>query len=101
MKRSALLTVAASLLVACALQAQTTNPLIAEGKRSYTMYKGYWTRAAAAMPEDGYSFKPSAPVPAGAQDMRTFGELLAHVADHQTSWCSSVLGPRKTGDAAS
>jgi len=103
------------MLTACAIQAQTgaatpapgqaqpqsTNPLISETKRAYTQYKGYWTRAAAAMPEDGYSFKPAGPAIPGSQEMRTFGALLAHVADHQTQFCSTAQGTAQRGDAAS
>ena len=93
MNRTALLIVAASLTSAAGLQAQTTNPLIGEMKVFYTQYKGFWTKVAASMPEENYSFKP---VP----EIRSFGEMVAHVADHQTRFCSSVTGPRKTGDAA-
>ena len=93
MNRTALLIVAASLAGAAGLQAQTTNPLIGEMKRAYSQYKGFWTKVAASMPEENYSFKP---VP----EIRSFGEMVAHVTDHQTGFCSSVTGPRKTGDAA-
>ena len=92
MNRTALLIVAAS-LTSAGLQAQTTNPLIGEMKAFYTQYKGFWTKVAASMPEENYGFKP---VP----EIRSFGEMVAHVADHQTRFCSSVRGPRKPGDAA-
>lgn len=85
---------AASLAGIGSLHAQTTNPLIGETKRAYTTVKGYLTRAAAAMPEENYSFKPTA-------DIRTFGALLAHIADHQINYCSTALGAHKQGDAAS
>ena len=75
------------------LHAQTNNPLIAETKQAYTSVKGYLTRAAAAMPEENYSFKPT-------PDIRTFGALLAHIADHQMRYCSTALGARKEGGAA-
>ena len=94
MTRSSLLILAASLAGACSLRAQTTNPLIAETKGAYNSVKGYLTRAAAAMPEENYSFKPT-------PEIRTFGALLAHIADHQTTYCSTALGARKQGDAAS
>ncbi len=94
MNRTALLIVAASLAGAAGLQAQTTNPLIGEMKRAYNQYKGFWLQVAASMPEENYSFKP---VP----EIRSFAEMVAHVADHQTGFCSSVTGPRKQGDAAS
>ena len=92
MNRTALLIVAAS-LTSAGLQAQTTNPLIGEMKAFYTQYKGFWTKVAASMPEENYGFKP---VP----EIRSFGEMVAHVADHQTRFCTSVRGPRKPGDAA-
>lgn len=77
MRRSSLSLLAASFAAVCSLHAQTTNPLIAETKAAYNAEKGYLTRAAASMPEESYSFKPT-------PEIRTFGELLAHIADHQT-----------------
>jgi hypothetical protein len=91
MTRSSLLLLAASFAGVCSLQAQTTNPLIAETKASYNSIKGYLTRAAAAMPEDAYSFKPT-------PDIRSFGALLAHIADHQMRFCSTARGDAKKGD---
>jgi hypothetical protein len=85
---------AASLAGGCSLSAQTTNPLIAETKQAYTAVKGYLTRAAAAMPEANYSFQPT-------PDIRTFGALLGHIADHQMNYCSTALGAHKQGNAAS
>jgi hypothetical protein len=84
---------AASLAGVGSLHAQTTNPLIGETRQAYTSVKGYLTRAAAAMPEENYSFKPT-------PDIRTFGALLAHIADHQMRYCSMALGARKEGTAA-
>jgi hypothetical protein len=85
---------AASLAAVCSLQAQTTNPLIAETKGAYNSVKGYLTRAAVAMPEEDYSYKPT-------PDIRTFGALVAHIADHQMTYCSTSRGARKQADAAS
>jgi uncharacterized damage-inducible protein DinB len=93
MTRSSLLMLAASLAGAGALHAQTTNPLIAETKGGYNSVKGYLTRAAAAMPEENYSFKPT-------PEIRTFGALLAHIADHQMRYCSTALGAAKQTDFA-
>ncbi|MEI9973797.1 MAG: hypothetical protein WDO73_18130 [Ignavibacteriota bacterium] len=75
MTRSSLLLLAASLTGICSIHAQT-SPAIADAKSSYNSIKGYLTRAAAAMPEEDYSFKPT-------PDIRTFAALLAHIADHQ------------------
>jgi len=90
MTRSSLLLLATCLTGVCALHAQTPNPLIAETKASYNTIKGYLTRAAAAMPEEAYTFKPT-------PDIRTFGALLGHIADHQMRYCSAARGtPRQT-----
>ena len=94
MTRSSLWILAASFAGLGSLHAQTTNPTIAETKTAYNNVKGYLTRAAAAMSDENYKYKPT-------PEMRTFGELLAHIADHQTSYCSTALGARKQGDAAS
>lgn len=74
--------------------AQATGSVITEAKASYNAIKGYLTRAVAAMPEENYSFKPT-------PEIRTFAALVAHIADHQTRFCSSSEGAAKQGDAAS
>jgi hypothetical protein len=94
MTRSFLSMLTVSLAGAASLHAQATNPLIAETRGAYNSVKGYLTRAAAAMPEEDYSFKPT-------PDIRTFGALLGHIADHQMSYCSTARGAHKQGDAAS
>ena len=67
------------------LQAQPANPLTAGAARTYNIIKGFVTKAAAKMPEEHYSFKAS-------PDVRTFGELIAHVADSNYGFCSAVVG---------
>jgi len=91
MKRSFLPLVAASFAAACPLQAQTASPVIGEMKASYNTIKGYLTRAAAAMPEGDYSFQPT-------PEIRTFGALLAHIADHQVRFCSAARGAARQTD---
>ncbi|MDQ6704661.1 MAG: DinB family protein, partial [Acidobacteriota bacterium] len=39
------------------------------------------------MPEENYSFKPT-------PDVRSFGQLVGHVADAQFLFCSGVLGEK-------
>ena len=90
MFRSTLLVIAA----VCALQAQTTNPLIAEGKATYTGLKNNLIKLADKMPEDQYGFKP---VP----EIRTFAALMGHIADAQLRFCSSVRGETKQATAGS
>jgi uncharacterized damage-inducible protein DinB len=74
---------------ASALQAQ--NPLSADTKFWYTAIKGFVTRAAEKMPEANYSFKP-------APTVRTFGQIVGHIADDQYSFCSAVKGESKETD---
>jgi uncharacterized damage-inducible protein DinB len=67
------------------LQAQSSDPLSAGAKSLYTMAKNNVLKSAEEMPESGYSFKPT-------DSVRTFGQLVGHVADGQYEFCSSVVG---------
>jgi len=51
----------------------------------YEMAKGWLTRAAEQVPEEHYSFKPT-------PEVRTFGQLIGHVADAQYMMCSAIKG---------
>jgi uncharacterized damage-inducible protein DinB len=64
-------------------EAQTANPLSASAKRTYDIIKGYLTRAADKMPEEHYAFKPT-------PDVRSFGQLIGHVADANYGFCSGA-----------
>jgi uncharacterized damage-inducible protein DinB len=68
-------------------EAQTANPLAAGAKRTYDIIKGYVTRAADKMPEDQYAFKPT-------PDVRSFGQLVAHVADANYGFCAAAAGEK-------
>jgi hypothetical protein len=94
MNRSLLVSLAVACALAGAVQAQTANPLIAEARQGYNGVKNNLIRMAEKMPEEHYSFKP---VP----EIRTFGQLVAHVADSQTRSCSAVKGEPKQPNAAS
>ena len=59
------------------------NPLVSSTKMVYGITKNDVLKAAEEMPEENYSFKPVATV-------RTFGELVAHVADAQYEFCGPV-----------
>ncbi|HUI82444.1 MAG TPA: DinB family protein [Bryobacteraceae bacterium] len=78
-------------LTACfavaALNAQD-NPFSADAKGSYVGIKNTITRAADKMPEANYSFRP---VP----EVRTYGEIIGHIADIQVMLCSLVKGEQK------
>jgi uncharacterized damage-inducible protein DinB len=55
-------------------------------KNLYTNSRNWILRAAEVVPEEHYSFKPT-------PEVRSFGELLGHIADSQYSFCAA---PRKT-----
>ena len=71
---------------ATSLQAQD-NPLQAGAQRVYGIVKGYITRAAEKMPEEHYAFKPT-------KDVRSFGQLVAHLADANYGFCAAVAGEK-------
>jgi len=75
------------------LHAQTAGSFAAL-KANYDGIKGDWQKMAEQMPEENYSFKPT-------PEMRTFGQLVAHVADVQAQLCSTVSGEKKAVNAAS
>jgi uncharacterized damage-inducible protein DinB len=61
-------------------------------KALYQMSRGWIVRAAESMPEEHYGFKPTA-------DVRSFGELIAHVANTQYNFCAparKVENPNKS-----
>jgi hypothetical protein len=92
--RNFVIAFAVLLSLACAVQAQTVNPLSAEAKQAYTGVKNNLLRAAEKMPEADYSFKP---VP----EIRAWGELVAHIADSNARACGTVKGEPKPVNAAS
>jgi len=69
-----------ALLIARASQAQTANPLTSGARLHYGIIKGYVLRAAAKMPEEQYGFRPVSAV-------RTFAQLIAHLADSEYRLC--------------
>jgi uncharacterized damage-inducible protein DinB len=72
--------------IALPLAAQS-NPLSAGEKTIYTIVKNNVTKAAAKMPEENYSFKAT-------PDVRSFGQLVGHVADAQYMFCSAASGEK-------
>ena len=85
--------IAAAALTACALQAQIPASHVAEAKQRYASIRDNLHKMAEAMPEANYSFKPT-------PEIRSFGELIAHVADAQTGICGGANGAPKRGTAA-
>ncbi len=73
--------------------APNPNPLSADAKAMYNGVKNNLLKMAEKMPEEHYAFKATA-------DVRTFGQLIGHVADSQARTCSAVNGEPKNLDAA-
>ncbi len=73
---------------------QTANPMSTELKGMYTGVKNNLVKMAEKMPEEHYGFKATA-------EIRTFGQLVAHVADSQARTCSAVNGEQKAVNAGS
>jgi hypothetical protein len=61
------------------------NPITASEKGFYGFVSGAVVGAAQKMPEENYSFKPT-------PDVRSFGQLVGHVADASYSFCSQAIG---------
>lgn len=68
--------------------AAPANPISDSQKRIYAMLSATVVAAAEKMPEENYSFKP-------APDVRSFGQLVGHLADSQYYFCSVVTGETK------
>ncbi len=61
------------------------NPISAGTKAIYSIVKSNVIKAAEKMPEANYSFRPT-------PDVRTFGQIVGHVADAQYIFCSMATG---------
>ena len=65
--------------------AASSNPISASEKGFYNVVSGEVIAAAEKMPEQNYSFKPT-------PEVRSFGQLVGHVADAQYFFCSTATG---------
>jgi uncharacterized damage-inducible protein DinB len=78
--------IAAFLICACALSAQTVkNPLVATSQAVFAIAKDDILKSADKVPENLWSFQPT-------PEVRTMGQLFAHVADAQYEFCGPVAG---------
>ena len=75
------------LLVSAGLAVAQDNPFSAFNKAAYGQMKIWLLGSAEKMPEEDYSFKPTAAV-------RSFGQIVGHVADSQYLLCSIALGEK-------
>lgn len=75
-----------------AIHAQSSNPMSTELKAAYNSVKNNLLKSADKMPDDGYAFKPT-------PDIRSFAEVLDHVAAAQMHACGAVTGEQKPVNA--
>ncbi len=66
------------------------NPFSTINKRGYERTTGILLRSAEKMPEENYSFKP-------ADSVRTYGQIIGHLADAQYLFCSTASGDKNPG----
>jgi uncharacterized damage-inducible protein DinB len=78
------------LLAPAAAAVAEDNPLSAHNKLVYGGMKSILLRSAEKMPEENYNFKPT-------EAVRSFGQVIGHVADAQYMFCSIVLGEKNPG----
>lgn len=64
---------------------QGSQPGVSSVRPLYSMVEGYVTRSAEQMPEEKYSYRPT-------PEVRTFGEIIGHVADSQFMFCALAKG---------
>jgi uncharacterized damage-inducible protein DinB len=67
--------------------AAQTNPYSTFNKEVYSHVKQLLLRSAEKMPEENYSFKP-------VDTVRSYGQIIGHVADSQYYFCSTELGEK-------
>lgn len=81
-----------ALALACAalLPAQD-NVVTTESKGFYELVKNNIIKAADKMPAEQYAFKPT-------PEVRTFGGVVAHIADAQYLFCAQIKGEEKKSD---
>jgi uncharacterized damage-inducible protein DinB len=87
------LTLVALLFVAPhSLAPQSPNPISTNVRDAYLQVRGNILKSAEKMPEENYNFRP-------APRVRTFGELLGHVAQEQYIYfCGPVKDEQKAAD---
>ncbi len=66
------------------------NPFSSYNKKVWAGLKDTILRSTEKMPEENYGFKPT-------EAVRSYGQVLAHIADAQFMFCSNVLGEKNPG----
>ncbi|HEY4086730.1 MAG TPA: DinB family protein [Bryobacteraceae bacterium] len=86
--------IGAALALPLGAQPAAGMTLTAMLKQPYDLIKSNLMRAAEAMPEENYLFRP---VPAEM----SYGQWVAHIADSMTRYCGAAMSKAETGEAAS
>jgi uncharacterized damage-inducible protein DinB len=71
-------------------QASQANPFTTFNKFAYARLKTILVSSAEKMPEENYNFRPTDAV-------RSYGQIVGHVADAQYMFCSIALGEKNPG----
>lgn len=66
------------------------NPLSEFNRRAYGQMKDWIIRSAEKMPEEHFNFKPT-------EAVRSYGQIIGHVADVQYMFCSLVRNEQNPG----
>ena len=87
--RTVLRSLVVCLLISAAVGAaqDNANPFSAFNKGAYARIKGIMLASAEKMPEESYNFKP-------VDSVRSYGQLVGHLADAQYLFCSIALGEK-------
>ncbi len=91
MKRLMAAVAAAVLFVPSFAHAQ--NPMMTAVKAQHDMAKGVLLKTAEKVPENLYEWRPT-------PDVRTFAQLIGHVADASNFFCSSASGEKPSAVSA-
>jgi uncharacterized damage-inducible protein DinB len=87
--KSLVFSLAAVTILLCAIDgfAQSPDGFVGPVRSSWTRVQRIVAASAEAMPEANYAFKPTS-------DVRTFGQLIGHLANEHYMICSSVKGEK-------
>ena len=86
-----LLLTALAFTAAVSAQETPANPLIATSKMVFTISKTDVLRSADKIPDDLWTWRPN-------DNVRTFGQLFAHIADGQYEFCGVAAGETVSKD---
>lgn len=75
-----------------AVEAAPASPLITHAQHVYSGSQNILLAAAESMPEESYGFRP-------VDTVRSFGQIVGHLADSQFYFCSLVLGEENPAPA--